>query len=311
MSATSPAPLVSVIVPSFNMAEFLPATLDSILAQDYRPLEVVVVDGASTDGTVDLLHTYAKQHPELRWVSEPDDGPADAVNKGLSLIRGEIAAIQSADDIYYPGAVHSAVAGFDAHPAVAIVYGDAAIIDADGVVQGTTHYLPYTLCRYLCGSTFISQSSSFFRPALAREVGGCRDRYFVFDIDLWLRMLFHAPAYKLPAVMSAYRRHETQRDKATAEILSSYQQMIRESEAIAHASLRVRLAASAGARMLTQHYNPTGDLRHQTSQLWRAILTYPPSIRALFLPRMLVPPPPTLRGVARRLKRLTRHLQSR
>src|SRR5438046_444877 len=96
--------LLSVVVPSFNHNRFIGRTLDSILNQSYRPLEIIVCDGASTDGTVETLRRYAALHPEISWLSEPDSGPADAVNKGLARIKGEIAAIQNSDDIYYPGA---------------------------------------------------------------------------------------------------------------------------------------------------------------------------------------------------------------
>lgn len=299
------SPRVSIIVPSFNMGRFLRATLDSIFDQDYRPLEVIVIDGASTDETVETLQEYARSHPELQWVSEPDDGPEDAINKGLARASGEIAAIQSADDVYYPGAVRVAVAGFVANPDASIVYGDTELIDAEGRhLWGPSHNLPYTLPRYLCGSTFIPQSSAFFRPEIARAVGGVRKRYFVFDIDLWVRMLFRAPAVKLNAVMSAYRRHEVQRDKETGQIHSAWQQLVAESPEIKGAPWRVRLAATAGVRMITQHYNPSGSDAYRTAQMWLAILIYPPTVRAVWKPRMLIPPMPTARAVARRLRRL-------
>lgn len=306
MSEAEPTrPLVSIIVPSYNQGRFLAQTLQSIFEQDYRPIEIVVVDGASTDDSVGILERAAAQHPELKWISEADDGPEDAINKGLRMIEGEIAGIQSSDDIYYAGAVRVAVQGFARHPEAGIVYGDAEAIDADGNhVSGPTHYLPFTLQRYLVGSTFIPQSSAFFRPSLARQVGGVRKRYFVFDVDLWLRMSFLAPPVKLPGVLSAYRHHEEQRDKQGGEILSSYRRMLAESPEIRRSSRRVRLAAWAGGRMLTQHYNPTGEPRYATAQMWSAILAYPPSARALVKPQLLVPRRPTLRGTRGRLRRL-------
>src|SRR5437773_2348908 len=114
-------PLVSVIVPSFNQGKYIRETIDSILAQDYRPLEVLVIDGASTDETLDVLRSYADR-PELRWWSERDAGVVDAVNKGLARASGEIVAIQSSDDLYVPGAVAAAVEAL-ADGAV-LAYGD-------------------------------------------------------------------------------------------------------------------------------------------------------------------------------------------
>jgi glycosyltransferase involved in cell wall biosynthesis len=304
-AASTTQPLVSIIVPSYNQGQFLPATLKSIFDQDYRPIEVVVVDGASTDDTVSILERAAAEHPELRWISEPDDGPADAMTKGLGMISGQIAGIQSSDDVYFPGAIQAAVDGFATHPDAGIVYGDAEAIDAHGDhVSGPTRYLPFTLSRYLCGSTFIPQSSAFFRPELARQVGGVRSDYFVCDVDLWLRISFLAQPVKLPRVLSAYRHHEAQRDKQVAEILSSYRRMLAESPQIRGSSWRIRLAAWAGGRMLTQHYNPTRNPRYAAGQMWLAILAYPPSIRSVVKPRSLIPPRPRVRGVLRRLNRL-------
>lgn len=297
------SPLVSIIVPSYNQGQFIQATLDSIFAQDYRPLEVVVVDGASTDNTVAILERAAAAHSELRWVSEPDEGPEDAINKGLGMVNGEIAAIQSSDDIYYPRAVSAAVAAFAFDPEASIVYGDAEAIDEDdNRLYGPTQYLPYTLKRYLCGSTFIPQSSAFFRTSLAREVGGVRDRYFVFDIDLWLRIMFRAQPVKVPLVMSAYRHHGEQRNTQTRQILSSYVRMVSESPEIRRAPWRVRRAGWAGGRMFTQHYNPTDNPRYATARMWLAILAYPPSVRAVARPRQLIPNRPTIRGLKRRMR---------
>lgn len=302
----SQGPLVSIIVPSYNMGRFLRPALESILSQDYRPLEVVVVDGSSTDQTVDILREFAARHAELRWVSEPDDGPAEAINKGLAMINGSLAGIQSADDVYYPDAISTAVAAFAARPTVGIVYGDAEVIDAEGSPTSVSSFPAYTLSRYLCGSTYTHQSSTFFRPQLAREVGGARPQYFTCDTDLWIRMLFRAPAYKIDRVLSAYRRHEAQRNNQTAVILESFRRMLRESEEIKRAPWRVRRAARAGGRMITQYYNPRGGW-FLSGQLWLGLLTYPPAVRGLDKPRLLVPPLYIRRGIGR-LVRLRRRL---
>src|SRR5713226_9368149 len=103
--ATGPGTFVSIIVPSYNQGRFIRQTLDSILAQDYRPLEVLVLDGKSSDDTVEILREYEDVFHGLRWWSESDDGVADAVNKGLTRATGTYAGIQSSDDIYLPGAI--------------------------------------------------------------------------------------------------------------------------------------------------------------------------------------------------------------
>ena len=105
-------PLVSIVTPTFNMARFLPETIESVLSQDYPRIEYIVMDGGSTDGTVDLLRRYEGR---LRWISGRDEGQADAVNKGFRLCSGEIFTFLNADDVYYPGAVNAAVRAFDEH----------------------------------------------------------------------------------------------------------------------------------------------------------------------------------------------------
>jgi glycosyltransferase involved in cell wall biosynthesis len=286
----SERPLVTIIVPSYNQGKFLAATLDSILSQDYRPIEVWVVDGGSKDETVAVLETYGRRHPELHWLSEPDKGPADAVNKGLARAKGEICGIQSSDDVYLPGAVSEAVAALADHPEAAIVYAEGYPIDEQGMqLSPPWHWKPYSYERFLCGSTFILQSSAFFRTEAGRRVGGWRADYFVADVDFWLRILHHRSAVKLDRVWSAYRRHDTQRNTQTREIFESYWRMIAESPELQIAPLRHRRAADAGRRMFAQHYNPAGSRLWRSYQLWRALLSYPPSWFALRNPGLLVP----------------------
>lgn len=294
-------PLVTIIVPSYNQGRFLAATLDSILQQDYRPLEVWVIDGASRDNTIEVLEDYQGRHAELHWISEPDAGPADAVNKGLARARGEICGIQSSDDVYVGNAIEEAVAAFSAHPEAAVIYGEGHAIDVEGrPLHEPWPWLPYTYERLLCGSTFILQSSAFFRTAEGRRVGGWRPDYFVADLDFWLRILHDATAVKLDRVWSAYRRHPEQRNTQVRKIFESYWRMIGESPELRRASWRARLAADAGRRMFVQYYNPTGSGWLRVYQMWRALLTYPPAWRAMRHPAALLP------GATRLLRALRR-----
>src|SRR5437867_1437077 len=130
--ATPEMPLVSIVTPVLNGERFLPETLESVHGQDYPRLEHVVVDGGSTDGTLDLLRAA----PGTVWVSGPDRGMYDAVGRGFDLARGEILAYQNADDRYLvPGAVSAAVHHLCEHPDVDVVYGDFRYIDEAGRVM--------------------------------------------------------------------------------------------------------------------------------------------------------------------------------
>jgi glycosyltransferase involved in cell wall biosynthesis len=124
-------PLVSVIVVSLNYAHFLKETLDSVLTQDYGRLEVIVVDGASTDRTLDILRTYADD-PRLRWISEPDTGPVSAMGKGFKLARGDLVGLMPVTDTYVPGAIQELIREFSADPTLALAGGATQEVDVKG-----------------------------------------------------------------------------------------------------------------------------------------------------------------------------------
>ncbi len=129
-------PLVSIVMPSFNQAAFITASVQSVLSQSYANLELIVADGGSGDGTQALLASLQAQDARLHWVSEPDAGPADALNKALRSVRGTVIGWLNSDDVYIPGAVQRAVQALANSPDLMMVYGHAEHIDADGKVLG-------------------------------------------------------------------------------------------------------------------------------------------------------------------------------
>ncbi|MGH9559175.1 MAG: glycosyltransferase family 2 protein, partial [Bryobacteraceae bacterium] len=184
MSRTGEPPLVSVVSPSYNMSRYLPQTIESVLSQDYPRIEYIVMDGGSTDGTLDILERYKDR---LQHRSERDRGPADAIHRGFELARGEIFAWLNADDLYLPGAISAAVAFFEAHPGVDVVYGEGAWIDAEGNPLGNYPTLPFE-ARQLERGCFICQPAAFFRASAYRRCGLDPARALTFDYDLWIRM---------------------------------------------------------------------------------------------------------------------------
>ena len=190
-------PTVSIVIPSFNQGKFIRACIDSILEQDYPHLRIHVVDGASTDETVDVLKSYGPSD-RLDWVSEPDRGVVDAVNKGFERVSGEIVGIQSSDDLYLPGAIRSAVDAFRADQNVGLVYGDTLKVDADGNELLRQSTSDFSLENLLTFRTWIPQPSAFFRREMLEVCGGWDESIpYAPDTDLWIRMAYRSEVKKL------------------------------------------------------------------------------------------------------------------
>ena len=200
-------PLVSIITPSFNQAAFIQATMDSVLSQDYPHIEYIVVDGGSTDGTVDILK--ACDDPRLTWVSEPDRGQSDAINKGLQKAQGDILAYLNSDDLYLPGAISVTVNAFNENPDVDLVYGDCIYIDKNGVQIGAARGEAFDLQQIVTGRVFMPQQSAFWRKRVTEAIGMFDESlHYTMDVDYWLRLFADGfkPAY-FPGERGAYRLH--------------------------------------------------------------------------------------------------------
>jgi glycosyltransferase involved in cell wall biosynthesis len=201
-------PLVSIVTPCYNAARFLPAAVASVLSQDYPNLEYIVVDGGSTDETVDLLRSYDGR---LRWVSAKDGGPAEAINRGFRAARGSILGWLNADDQYTPGAVAAAVRHLAAAPGLGAVYGQGIWIDAAGARVG-----PYPIRAFdralLARECYVCQPACFFRRQAFEEAGGLdASLQFAFDYELWIRMSARAPFQAVPECFAASRMHPANR----------------------------------------------------------------------------------------------------
>ena len=292
-------PLVSIIVPSYNQGRFIRRTLASILSQDYRPIEIIVIDGASTDDTVSILGEFASA-PELQWVSEPDRGVVEAVNKGFARARGAIGAIQSSDDFYLPGAVRAGVETLLRDPALAFAFGDIAKVDAEGRELSRTNLAAYSLEGVLTLATWIPQPSTFFRMDFAKQLGGWRtDVPYAADTDLWLRMALQRPALKIDRLMAERSMHEAQRDTQGARIIRDYRRMIDTLPGLSEAPGRVRRAAQAGSILIANRYDPHARSLTRVARMWRAALTYPSLFQRAPL-SAFVPGAASARGLASR-----------
>jgi glycosyltransferase involved in cell wall biosynthesis len=199
-------PLVSIVTPSLNQVRFLEATIQSVLSQDYPRLEYIIIDGGSTDGSVEIISKYARR---LQWwASENDRGQTDAINKGFAHANGQILAWLNSDDTYCPGAISAAVAAMEGCPNCGLIYGDANYIDEDGRVIGRFPAAPTDYGKLRQGYVHIPQQAAFFRADAWRGAGPLdASLYFAMDYDLWLRIARCSPVKYVRQTWANFRLH--------------------------------------------------------------------------------------------------------
>jgi len=202
----STLPLVSIVTPSYNQARYLESTIHSVLEQDYPNLEYLIVDGGSTDGSVDIIRRYSDRL--AWWVSEKDRGQTDAINKGFAKAKGDILAWLNSDDTYEPQAVTGAVEFLRNRSEVGLVYGDTNFIDENGHVIGRFPAAQTDYRRLRRGYVHIPQQAAFWRADLWKKVGPLDPSfYFAMDYDLWVRLAARAPVQYTPRLWANFRLH--------------------------------------------------------------------------------------------------------
>jgi glycosyltransferase involved in cell wall biosynthesis len=202
-------PLVSIVTPSYNQGRFIRATILSVLGQDYPRIEYWVIDGGSTDETLAILREF-EHDPRLHWLSEPDRGQSDAINRGLARCTGELFAWVNTDDLLLPGAIRHVVDTWLAGGRAALVYGRARLIDASGADLG---YCPaqssaMTLDQLLQLRYFLPQPATFAPTATVRAVGGVDvELHYAMDLDLWIKLAARLPIQYAPFDLAQFRLH--------------------------------------------------------------------------------------------------------
>ncbi|MBP2134452.1 glycosyltransferase involved in cell wall biosynthesis [Methanomicrobium sp. W14] len=178
-------PLVTVVTPSYNQGKFIEETILSVLNQDYPNIEYIVMDGGSTDETLEVLKKY---NGRIVWFSEKDNGQTDAINKGLRMAKGEILAYLNSDDTYLPGAVSRAVNYFRENPDAKLLYGEGYHITAEGEVIERYPTEPFDFNR-LAETCYICQPTTFWKREVIETVGLFDDKLqFCMDYDYWIRV---------------------------------------------------------------------------------------------------------------------------
>jgi hypothetical protein len=197
-------PLVTIVSPSLNQGASIEETIESVLRQDYPRLEYIVVDGGSTDLTLDRLRRHEGR---LRWISERDAGQAAAINKGFAMGSGEILGWLNCDDGYEPEAIARAVRSFLDRPDVMMVYGDARYVDAAGRELGPCDLVePFDLDRLVRWGDIVVQPAAFFRRTAFEAVSGLDETlHWAMDYDLWIRLGRRFPVLYVPERLAWYR----------------------------------------------------------------------------------------------------------
>lgn len=282
-------PLVSIVTPSYNQAAFLESTLQSVLWQEGVDLELLVVDGGSTDGSLEIIRRYADRL--AWWVSEPDSGQAEAINKGLRRAKGEIVAWLNSDDLYLPGAVAQAAAELEDHPEAGLVFGDALTIDAQGCPLNRLAFGDWGL-EELSSFRIICQPAVFMRRS-ALDAAGLLDLsyHFLLDHHLWLRIASQAPVVHVSAIWAAARHHPGAKNVAQAagfgqeafRILEWMQASPRLGPEVAARRRQVL----AGAHRLNARYLLEGDKPGPALKAYAQALRYNPPFALRHAHRML------------------------
>lgn len=274
-------PLISIVTPSFNQARFLETTIRSVLEQDYPAIEYIIIDGGSTDGSLEIIRRYERRLAQ--WISEPDSGQAEAINKGLRLATGEIVAWLNSDDVYLPGALREAAEAFARNPGAGLVYGDGIMVDEDLHVLDFHRYRQLDLKELLAFEVLL-QPAAFMRRQALEAVGFLnQDYHLILDHELWVRIASRFPLVHVPRYWALERTH------SQAKTIAQAGQFVQEAERLRQwaereewlapimSEHRPRIYAGmdvfAARRLIDE-----GEFSRAFGHIWRALQTHPPTV---------------------------------
>lgn len=218
-------PKISVVTPSFNQAEYLERTLCSVLDQGYPNLEYIVIDGGSTDGSVEIIRRYADRL--AFWVSEPDRGQTDAINKGLRRATGEWVAWQNSDDIYYPGVFHDLSAVAEKNPKAKLIIADMMLIDEYDRALRDIRYVKPNYRALLAEGMLLANQAAFWRRDVHEKIGFLDEAFHCsFDYEWFVRLAQHAEGMHVDRVWGALRLHGETKSSLQAQRFGEENQRI-------------------------------------------------------------------------------------
>jgi len=271
------------VSPSYNQAAYLEQTLTSVLEQDYPRLEYLVVDGASTDGSVDVIRKYA--HRLAWWTTEKDSGQAEAINKGLAHAKGDILGWLNSDDTYLPGAIAAVVKVFQDNPDVVLIYGNMLAVDEYGQTTNLLKYRQFNIEDLLCFE-IIGQPAVFFRREAYEKAGMLDTNYHCFlDHHLWLRLALQGPILHVDETWAAARYHPEAKNLArpiefSREAFRLLEEAARD-ERLAPILTGVNRRARASVQRVDARYQLDGGYPGKSLRAWfHALFIHPPTALA-------------------------------
>jgi glycosyltransferase involved in cell wall biosynthesis len=221
-------PRITVVTPSYNQANFLEGTIRSVLQQHYPNLEYIIIDGGSSDGSVEIIRKYEQEL--AYWVCERDRGPADAIRKGFEKATGSIFGWLNSDDIYQPEALHKVADTFRKVPKVDVIYGNTYWIDGNGEVLAEKRQTPFSKSAYLYGGADLQQPSTFWTRRIYEKAGGLDTSFkAAFDADLFFRFFaLGARFHHVNEFLAGFRVHSDQISHVMLATAQKELQMVRD-----------------------------------------------------------------------------------
>jgi glycosyltransferase involved in cell wall biosynthesis len=265
----SPWPRISIVTPSYNQRQFIEETIRSVLLQGYPNLEYIIIDGGSADGSVEIIKGYEKFLSY--WVSEPDQGQADAINKGFLKSTGDILAWQNSDDIYLPNAFFSAVEGFRNNPGASLVFGNIKLIDQESRERGELRFVPFSRWALILEGTMLANQAAFWKRELFFLAGILNPSLtFCMDYEFFLRASSHGRFEFIRQFLGAFRHHCESKSTVMHQVgMQEHTQILRELGVVGNGSKKRQGQKVISILRRGLYYALQGDLTY----LFRGALT--------------------------------------